>query len=423
MNKIIWKRIGIACLAVFALSVSFFAGFYVNAQKSVSELSVTDVTNKDLSKPTGVDFATFWTVWNTLNDKFVKTGSSTALEASTTLASQKVLDDTQTRVYGAIKGMVDSLDDPYTTFFTPAENNNFETELSGSLEGVGIEVGIKDGFILVISPLKGSPADKAGVLAGDKIIQIDSTPTSGLDINSAINLLRGKSGTTVKLTLARDGKPDPVVVSITRDTIDIPVIDTQKITESKTFVIKIYSFSSNSPALFRNALRDFVDSGYSKLIIDLRNNPGGYLEAAVDMGSWFLPSGKTIVTEDYGKKQDPDVYKSYGYDIFNNNLKMAILINSGSASASEILAGALSEYKIGTLIGEKSFGKGSVQELVPITGGGALKVTIARWLTPLGKSISEEGLTPEYEVKMTDDDVKAGKDPQMDKAIQILNSK
>ena len=422
MNKITLRRIATLCLVIFAVTVSFFAGLYVDAQKSAPEVSIKNVSNKNIKKPAEVDFSTFWTVWNTLNDKFVKTGSSTAIAASTTLASQKALDDTQDRVYGAIKGMVDSLGDPYTTFFTPDENKNFETELSGSLEGVGMEVGIKDGLIIVISPLKGSPADKAGVLSGDKIIQIDSTPTSGLNVSDAVGLLRGKSGTTVKLTLARDGKTDPVVVSIVRDTINIPVIDTQKIPDKKVFVIRIYSFSLNSAALFRNALRDFVSSGYSKLVLDLRNNPGGYLESAVDMGSWFLPSGKTIVTEDYGKKQEPDVYKSYGYNIFNNGLKMAILVNNGSASASEILAGALSEYKIASLVGEKTFGKGSVQELVPIQGGGALKVTIARWLTPNGISISEEGLVPQYEVKITPDDVKNGKDPQMQKALQVLGA-
>lgn len=418
MNKFL-KKILVLGGAVFFITASFFAGIYVDAKLSAASVKIqtnttpSAVLNKTKDAPYGVDFADFWKVWNLLDQKFANTSTST-----------KDIADNKARVYGAMKGLVDSLNDPYTVFLTPDENKNLETELAGSLEGVGMEVGIKDGDIVVVSPLKNSPAEKAGVLAGDKILKIDSTSVSGFDVNQAVKLIRGKKGTTVTLTLSREGQKDLVVIPIIRDVINIPIIDIERNDYQRTFVIKIHSFSSNVSLLFRNALKDFFSTGYNKLIIDLRNNPGGYLDSSIEMASWFLPAGKVVATEDYGKGKAPDIFRSLGYDVFaNKNLKLVILINEGSASASEILAGALSEYKIGTLVGERTFGKGSVQELVPVSAdGAALKVTIARWLTPNGVSISKSGLTPAFEVKMTAEDVKAKKDPQMDKALEVLNS-
>jgi carboxyl-terminal processing protease len=206
-------------------------------------------------------------------------------------------------------------------------------------------------------------------------------------------------------------------VKIKRDTIKVPVIET----ESKSggiFVIKMYSFSATSAYDFRGALRKFVESGDNKLILDLRGNPGGYLEAAIDMASWFLPAGKVVVKERYGDGKE-DVYRSVGYDIFKK-LPMVILVNEGSASASEILAGALQEQGVAKLVGQKTFGKGSVQELVPVTGDTSLKVTIAKWLTPNGRSISDMGLEPDVKVDFTEKDLAAQKDPQMEKAIEML---
>ncbi len=192
------------------------------------------------------------------------------------------------------------------------------------------------------------------------------------------------------------------------------------------FIIRLYSFTAVSPNLFREALRKFVENGTTnKLIIDLRGNPGGYLESATDIASWFLPLGKVVVTEDYGGKEPNKIHRSKGYDIFNNNLKMAILVNGGSASASEILAGALSEYGKAILVGTKTFGKGSVQELIKITPETSLKVTVARWLSPNGNSFSHDGLEPDEIVEITEDDVdyiEDGGDPQLDKAIELLNN-
>ena len=216
----------------------------------------------------------------------------------------------------------------------------------------------------------------------------------------------------------REGSPKTLDFSITRTVIDIPTVKTE--IKGDVFVISLYNFYAESGSQFNNALREFVNSNKTKLVLDLRGNPGGYLDAAVDMASWFLPSGKVIVREDSGKGKDEVVYRSKGYNAFNANLKMMILIDGGSASASEILAGALQEQGVAKLVGTKSYGKGSVQELLPVTKDTSLKVTVAKWLTPSGKSISEGGLTPDYEVKITADEAKAGTDTQMNKALELL---
>jgi carboxyl-terminal processing protease len=208
---------------------------------------------------------------------------------------------------------------------------------------------------------------------------------------------------------------------VTRDVINVPVITTTARTDG-VFVIALSSFTANSPDLFRNALRDFVQSGDTKLVLDLRGNPGGYLDAAVDLASWFLPSGDVVVTEDYAGHEPNIVHRSSGYDVFNKNLKMVILVDQGSASASEILSDALRYYKIGELVGTNTFGKGVVQELVPITDDTSLKVTVARWLGPDGTQIPLTGLIPDVVATTSDADIAAGKDPQMDKAVEILKS-
>jgi carboxyl-terminal processing protease len=256
-------------------------------------------------------------------------------------------------------------------------------------------------------------------LAGDRIIKIDSKETTNLSIEDAVQLIRGPKGTPVILTVAREGVAEPFDVSVTREVINIPTANTKEL-PGGIFVIELYSFSAQAPNLFRAALREFISSGNDKLILDLRGNPGGYLEAAIDMASWFLPSSKVVVKEDFGQSGEEKVYRSKGYDIFSDNLKFVILVDGGSASASEILAGALSEHGKATLVGDKTFGKGSVQELVSITAETSLKITIARWLTPNDVSISENGITPDFLVKYTPADREAGRDPQMEKAIEIL---
>jgi carboxyl-terminal processing protease len=372
--------------------------------------------NAEVGKPDDVDFSLFWKAWNIVNDKFVQTHMSSSTATTTA-------DINREKVYGAIQGMVDSLGDPYTTFFPPAQATQFESQIDGNFEGVGMEMGIKDNSLTVITPLKGSPAEKAGLKTGDKVTQIDGKSTTGMSIDEAVKEIRGKKGTTVTLQVSRDGSSSPLEFKVVRDVIDLPTLDTNMDQKTGIFTIHLYNFSAQSASLFRSALRDFVNSQSNKLVLDLRGNPGGFLDAAVDMASWFLPPGKPVVEEDYGKGADQTVERSKGYNIFNSSLKMVILVDGGSASAAEILSGALSDYGKATLVGTKTFGKGSVQEYMKLDDQTSIKVTVARWLTPKGISISGNGITPDVIVNITPDDVKAGKDPQMEKAVEILEQK
>lgn len=420
MEKNFWsKQLTLIAIAALVIGVAFAAGFSVGAHYRPAIEQVAALDHKETDKPAKVDFAPFWKAWNVLNDKFVSSATTTS---------------DQDKVWGAIEGLAASLRDPYTVFFPPENAKIFQSEISGNFEGVGMEIGIKNDIITVIAPLKDTPAAKAGILSGDQILKINDTVTSGMKVDQAIKLIRGKKGTEVRLAIIREGKKEPIEIKVIRDTIAIPTIDTELkhmifsqkdatsegLGQNGVFLIKLYSFSAVSPDLFREALRKFIESGSNKLILDLRGNPGGYLEAAVDMASWFLPAGKVIVSEDFGKNAPKIVYRSKGYNIFNKNLKFAILINGGSASASEILAGALREHGIAKLVGSTTFGKGSVQELVDVTPDTSLKVTVARWLTPNGQSISERGVKPDVEVAMTADDLAKGKDPQFAAAVRLL---
>ncbi len=386
-------------LVVAVLMVgSFFVGSITQAEKTYSQTT---------GLATSTDFNLFWKVWSTLDSKF-----SPAKNASSTLDKDKV--------YGSIKGLVDSYGDPYTQFFAPKEAKTLAQDLSGQFTGVGMIVDVAaDKSLVVTSPIKGSPAELAGIRTGDKILFIDDVDVSTLNQNQAVEKIRGPVGTPVTITLMHAGQTTFYKVTVIRKVIDFPVIETEQL-QNGIFEIKFYEFTDNSAKLFQNALREFVKSGNNKLIIDLRGNPGGYLDAAVDIGSWFLPQGKIIVKEDFGSKADPIYYRSKGYNLFTDKLKIVILVDKGSASASEILAGALREHGVAQLVGVTTFGKGSVQELINFNDGATLKVTVAHWFTPLGVSISKQGLTPDYEVKFTDEDIKLKRDAQLEKAKEVL---
>lgn len=394
-----------APLAALILVSGFLMGSKFGAAPVLSMVSSGNM-------PEDVDFSPVWRAWEVIDERFVP--AAVATSSATTTA-----DVNQERVWGLIQGLAGSLHDPYTFFLPPAENEQFGEDLSGQFEGVGMEIAVRDQILTIVAPLRGTPAERAGLKSGDKILKIDGKETADLDVSGAIKLIRGPKGTVVKLTIMRDGFTEPREIPVTRDVINVPIVETE-LREDGVFVITLSQFTSNSPSLFRNALRDFIESGSSKLILDLRGNPGGYLEAAVDMASWFLPTGKVVVTEDYAGHEDNIAHRSAGYDVFNENLEMVILVDKGSASASEILAGALKHYKVGTLVGTNTFGKGSVQELVKITPDTALKITVARWLAPNGEQIPLSGIIPDVEVKITEEDVKAEKDPQMDKAVELL---
>lgn len=396
-KKLITKTLGVL-LVVLIFVGGIFIGRYSNAGEQLNADGTALLSeNKDLNQ--------FWGVWKLLNEKYP--------------FKDKIPSDDE-RIYGAISGMVSSFKDPYTMFFPPKQAQLFADEVKGEFSGVGMEIGVKDGLLTVVSPLKGSPAEKAGIIAGDVLVKINGVSTENIAVDEAITTIRGKAGTTVDLTIARKGKTELINVSITRDTIAMPVIETK--TQGDVFIISLYSFSESSPKLFAEALQKFTNSNLKKLIIDLRNNPGGYLDAAVDIGSHFIPQGKIIVRENQGNDNPELVYRSHGTDIsLPLGLKTMVLVNNGSASASEILAGAMSEHGVAELVGSQTFGKGSVQELIPLSDGSSVKITVAKWFTPNGVSISEKGIKPKYvvEEKATEKET----DPTLKKALELLNYK
>lgn len=394
-------------LGVLILIAGFAAGFEIASMRSGGGFV-------SASAPRDVDLDPVWKAWQVIDEKFVPAAVASTTKVATTTAERN-----QERVWGMIQGLAASLGDPYTYFMPPQEASQFAADMSGLFEGVGMEIAVRDQVLTVVTPLKGTPAARAGIKSGDKILKIDGESTEGLEVDAAIKKIRGPKGTQVTLLIAREGWLEPKEIKVTREVINIPIVNSE-LRSDGVFVISVATFTSNAPDLFRDALREFVESGSNKLIIDMRGNPGGYLEAAVQMASWFLPPGKIIVTEDYAGHAQNIVHRSMGYDIFNDNLKVVILVDKGSASASEIFADAMRYHRGAKLVGTNTFGKGSVQELVDITPETSLKITVARWLGPDGMQIPLEGIKPDVEVKITEEDVKAGKDPQMDKALEVI---
>ncbi|OGI85896.1 hypothetical protein A3A01_01160 [Candidatus Nomurabacteria bacterium RIFCSPLOWO2_01_FULL_39_17] len=385
----------------------FFLGIYIGFNYQPAIDKITSISGKETAVVTQADFSPFWKTWNAINEKYPD--------------AIKIND--QKRVYGAISGLVNSLDDPYSAFFNPEDTKIFEDDISGSFGGIGVEIGMKNKIITVVAPLKDTPGYRAGIKSGDKILKIDQIITSDMTVEKAVSLIRGEKGTTVVLTVFRDEEKEPREIKIVRDIINVPTLDTE-LRPDGIFVIKLYSFSANSADLFRLALKKFSESNTDRLLLDLRGNPGGYLDIAVDMVSWFLPNGKVVVIEDYGNNAKQKVFRSVGYNVFTDKLKFVILIDGGSASASEIVAGALQDHGRAKLVGEQSYGKGSVQEVMKITSNTILKITVAKWLTPNGTSISTKGLTPDYKVEYTKEDStsEGKKDSQVDKAVELLNN-
>ncbi|MCB9805634.1 S41 family peptidase [Candidatus Nomurabacteria bacterium] len=399
--KPIIKNVIFILSSTFLIALVFATGFYFGDLKN-------NITGNKANASVPADLNEFWQVWNLMEEKFVS--------ASTTETVS-----TEEKVYGAIRGLVSSYEDPYSVFLPPKENKEFTENIRGNFEGVGMEIGIRDDLLTVISPIKDTPAYKAGLKSGDRVLEINGQSTSGMTLEKAVSLIRGEKGTFVELLISREGE-ESFKVSLQRDVIKLPTIDTE-LRSDGIFVISLYTFTGQSDKDFREALREFLLSKSNKLLLDLRGNPGGYLDSAVDIASWFLSSGKVVVTENFADKKEEKVFRSKGYNIFNNNLKMAILVNGGSASASEIVAGALQQHGVATLVGTKTFGKGSVQELIQLPNETSLKVTVARWLTPNGTSISDGGLTPDVEVEITKEDTDNEVDIQLEKAIDILLNK
>ena len=384
------KFVPIILVIVILVGVGFGSGFYFGKSQC------------KICPPEELDFSLFWEAWHQLQENFVN----------------KEKFDVQKMIYGAISGMVKSLEDPYTVFFNPEETQRFKQDISGRFEGVGMEIGIKKGQLQVIAPLEGTPAQKAGIRAGDKILKINDTLTADLTVDEAVNLIRGPKNTQVTLTISREEWETSKEFKITRAVIEIPSLKLE-MKDSDIAYLKLYQFTEKASIDFNKTAIEILNSPAQKIILDLRDNPGGYLEVAQDIAGWFLEKGQVVVIEDFGKEKKQEVYKVQGNSLLLS-YPIVILINQGSAS--EILAGALKDNRDIKLIGEKSFGKGSVQELEKLKEGSSLKITIANWLTPKGKLITDVGLEPDIEIEITEEDYEQGKDPQLDKAIEIIKN-
>jgi len=398
------KRFSKVIIIAVLLIASAFFGFYAGQQEGEKK-----AINQFFSKGAGedvsnLDFTLFWETWQTLKEKFI----------------DKTKFDNQKMLYGAISGVVSSLEDPYTVFMNPEESKKFLEDVSGKFEGVGMEIGQKKGQLKIISPLEGTPAQKAGLRAGDKIVKIDDVFANELTVDEAVSKIRGDKGTEVTLTIFREDWNDTKEFKIVRDVIMVPSLKWE-IKDNDIAYIRLYQFSEKAGYDFKKSSLEILGSPAKKIILDLRNNPGGYLEISKDIASFFLEKGSLVAIEDFGGKSESKKYIADGNDIFSG-FPIVVLINQGSASASEILAGALRDDREIKLIGETSFGKGSVQEIKNLNDGSSLKVTVAKWLTPKGQSISDHGLVPDVEVEITDEDYQNDKDPQLDKALEILKA-
>jgi carboxyl-terminal processing protease len=342
--------------------------------KNLTDIKDLDFTKFDILKEVKAD----------LNSKFV------SWKATYTPPTAKEVEQS------IVAGYVASFKDPYTTYFPPVEAKTFEENVKGSFGGVGMEVGERDGYINVIAPLKDSPSQKAGIKAGDIILNVDGKDVAGMSTEQAVSFIRGEVGTIVKIKVFRPSEKIQKDFDVKRDVIKIPTLDTE--TKNGVFIIHLYNFSAESPELFRNALIKFTESNVDKMVIDLRGNPGGYLEAAVNIASFFLDEGKMVVSEKGNATYGSIEHRAKAFKAFNEKLKLYVVVDGGSASASEILAGALQDQGAAKVYGQKSYGKGSVQEFINLKSGGALKVTVANWYTPSGKSITENKIVPDFEL-------------------------
>ena len=388
---------------LISLIIGFFGGVEFQKFQEPSG-GLRELINRDMGQPEAVDFSLFWDAWNLVHERYV--GRSEL--------------DTQKMVFGAVQGMVESIGDPFTVFLKAEESKRLQEDISGEFAGIGIEIGLRKGILTVISPLDDTPAARAGIIAGDEILSIDGESTAEIAIDEAVSKIRGRRGTKVVLTISRDkdGKEETKDFELIRDKIKVPTVKWAKI-EPDIGHIRLFSFNQIAKNEFDEALNELKKQGADKkIILDFRNNPGGLLNLAIDISSYFLEPGRVVVIEDFGNGLREELKsKPNG---FLKNTKVVILINKGSASASEIVAGALHDNKDVKLIGEKSFGKGSVQQVEELRFKTALKVTVAKWLTPKGRSISDEGIEPDIEVERIEEDVKNDRDPQLEKAIEVI---
>lgn len=396
------KKLGMTLAIFVILALTFRVGFTLGEKGFQYDAKTFKIINQK-DQPKDVDYSILWDALNIVNNKYI----------DKPVDQQKVL-------YGAVRGAIAAAGDQYTEFFDPEDLASFKTELKGSFDGIGAEIDKKNGLVVIVAPLDDSPAKKAGILAQDIITAVNGESTSDNTLDDVVKKIRGPKGTEVTLTIYRSGKSGTFDVKIKRENIQIKSvkISYKDSNGKKVAVISVSRFGDDTKTLFDSAVKQVQSSGATGLILDLRNDPGGYLETAVDLASNWIPKNKLIVSEAHSDGRT-NTYNSAGYETLNK-FKTVVLINGGSASASEILAGALHDYNFAKLVGQKSFGKGSVQELIDLAEGGAVKVTVAKWITPNGKNLNKDGLEPDVKVDLTEDDAANNRDPQMDAAITEL---
>jgi len=397
----------ILLVALVCFSGGLYLGLYFN-YSSADKASFLEVISEFSQRDKTVNYSLFEKVWQEVKTKFVK---------------QPV--DEKKLFYGALTGLVASLGDPYSNFLDPELTQVFKSEISGSFEGIGAEIGIKNDKLMIIAPLPESPAEKAGLKAMDQILQIDGQDTSNMALDYATSLIRGKKGTEVKLLILSEGEKEAREVIIKRDEINVvsvrhSVKNAGENDAVKLGYIELLTFGDDTETAFKKTANDLLGQGIKGIILDLRNNSGGYLDSAIAVASQFIEKG-AVVREEFSDKTRK-TYEAVGGAPLAD-YPVVVMINEGTASAAEIVAGALHDYGQASLVGEKSFGKGSVQEYQELSDGSSLKITTAKWFTPKGVSINEQGIEPDVKVALTADDFNNNKDPQLDQAIEVILQK
>lgn len=391
-----FSRITILIIAPLIFLGGLGTGFLLDSGEGDAIKDVIPFSLSDIIPSGDVDFGTVEDVWNTIHTEYV---------------DWEKVDDTAL-VHGAIRGMLEALEDPFTIFFDPEETKNFLSNVNGTFEGIGAEIEVYNEELLIVAPLKDTPADRAGLLPKDHIIEINGKSTEGFSVEEAVSDIRGKKGTSVSLLIGRDGL-DPFTVTILRNTIRIPSI--RWVEEDGIATISFFSFTQNSSKDFERVAKEIKEAEIRGVILDLRSNPGGFLDESVNIAGLLLPEGTLVLREILGAGGERKHYTD-GTGIISD-IPIVVVVNEGSASASEILAGALRDQRDVVIVGKQTFGKGSVQSFEELSGGASFKYTIARWFTPAGTSIQDEGITPDVEVEF---DSESEKDTQLQRARKTL---
>ncbi|NQU78025.1 S41 family peptidase [Candidatus Falkowbacteria bacterium] len=415
------KKLSLSLIILFLAVLIFFSGFWYGQSREIKEATFGELSSREdfpefLSED--VEFGLLGEVWGLINKKYV----------------DAPVPEVQL-FYGAVAGSVASLGDPYSIFLEPVQANEFQEELAGRFEGIGAEITIKKERLIVVAPLPDSPAERSGLKAGDMILKIDDFDTTGISLDEAVKRIRGEKGTKVVLNVFREnGEEELKEIEIKRDEIKFMSVRWEMLAspgeaggmEGGIGYIKISRFNDDTTRLFEEAVDEILPNNPGGIILDLRNNPGGFLTKAIDVASLWVDDDLIMIEQFGNNYQDSSLpidkkktYKSTR-EARLKGIKTVVLVNGGSASGSEIVAGALQDYDFATILGTQTFGKGSVQEFETLSNGSSVKITIAKWLTPLERQIEGEGILPDVEVELTGEDYDNDLDPQMDRAMELL---